>query len=132
MLDAAFVRDNLAAVKANCANRNVPDFPADRAVFFDDARKRLVQERSETAAKQNALSKQFGAAKTQEEKDALRAQSTALKEAIGRIDAELALVEGDLKANLLQLPNMTHPAAPVGTDPSSNVVVAEFGAKPTF
>ena len=132
MLDAAFVRDNLAAVKANCASRNVPDFPADRAVAFDDARKKLVQERSETAAKQNALSKQFGAAKTQAEKDALRAQSTALKEDIGRIDAELALVEGDLKANLLQLPNMTHPAAPVGNDPSANVVVARFGVKPAF
>lgn len=132
MLDAAFVRDNLAAVKANCANRSVPDFPADRVVAFDEKRRKLVQERSETAAKQNAISKQFGGAKTQEEKDALRAQSTALKAEVGRIDDELVLVEGDLRANLMQLPNMTHPAAPVGKDPSANVVVAEFGTKPTF
>jgi seryl-tRNA synthetase len=132
MLDAAFVRDNLAAVKANCANRNVPDFPADRAVAFDEERRKLVQLRSETAAKQNALSKQFGSAKSQEEKDALRKQSTDLKTEIGQLDDRLKIIEDDLKANLLQLPNMTHPAAPVGTDSAANVVVAEFGAKPTF
>jgi seryl-tRNA synthetase len=132
MLDAAFVRDNLAAVKANCASRNVPDYPADRVVAFDEERRKLVQLRSETAAKQNALSKQFGAAKTQEEKDALRAQSTALKAEVGQIDDRLKIIEDDLKSNLMQLPNMTHPAAPVGKDPSANVVVAEFGTKPTF
>jgi seryl-tRNA synthetase len=132
MLDAAFVRDNLAAVKANCANRNVPDFPADRVVAFDEERRKLVQRRSETAAEQNAISKQFPQAKTPEEREALKARSTALKAEVGRIDDELVLIEGDLRANLMQLPNMTHPAAPVGKDPSANVVVAEFGAKPAF
>ncbi|MFO0800645.1 MAG: serine--tRNA ligase [Gemmataceae bacterium] len=132
MLDAAFVRDNLAAVKANCANRNVPDFPADRAVAFDDERKRLVKLRDETSAKANANSKLFGGAKTPEEKDAIRQQGAAFKEEIANIEAQLKVVEDDLKANLLQLPNMTHPAAPVGTDSAANVVVAEFGTKPTF
>lgn len=132
MLDAAFVRDNLAAVKANCANRNAPSDAADRAVARDDERKRLVQLRSDTAARQNALSKQFGGAKTPEEKDALRAQSTALKEELVGIDAQLKQAEDETRAALLQLPNMTHPAAPVGKDPSANVVVAEFGAKPAF
>ena len=132
MLDAAFVRDNLAAVKANCANRNVPDFPADRAVAFDDERKRLVKLRDETSAKANANSKLFAGANTPEEKEAIRQQGAAFKEEVARIDAQVALVEGDLKANLLQLPNMTHPAAPVGKDPSANVVVAQFGAKPAF
>jgi seryl-tRNA synthetase len=132
MLDAAFVRDNLAAVKANCANRSVPDFPADRVVAFDGERKRLAQLHGETKAKQNAISQQFAKAKTQEEKDSLRAQSTALKEEVGRIEVQLKVVEDDLRANLIQLPNMTHPAAPVGKDPSANVVVAEFGTKPTF
>ncbi len=132
MLDAAYVRDNLAAVKANCANRNVPDFAADRVVAFDEERRKLVQRRSETAAEQNAISKRFPLAKTPEEREALKAQSTALKTEIGRIDDELVILEGDLKSNLLLLPNMTHPAAPVGTDSSANVVVARFGAKPAF
>jgi seryl-tRNA synthetase len=132
MLDAAFIRDNFEAVQANCINRNVDPVPVERAVKFDDERKRLVQLRSETAAKQNALSKQFGGARTQEEKDSLRKQSTELKEQLGGIDAKLKLVEGDLLANLLLIPNMTHPAAPVGKDPSANKVVSKSGEPRKF
>ncbi|MBX9579906.1 MAG: serine--tRNA ligase [Gemmataceae bacterium] len=132
MLDAAFIRDNLDAVKANCANRNVPTVPVERAVAFDDERKRLVQLRSETAAKQNEVSKKFPQAKTPEEKQALKDESGRLKAEVGTIDAQLAIVEGDLKLNLLQIPNMTHPAAPVGTDPSANVVVAKHGEPRAF
>ena len=70
MLDADFIRENVDAVKRNCTNRNVPTFPVDRAIAFDNDRKRLVQQRSETAAKQNDISKKFPQAKTPEESKA--------------------------------------------------------------
>ena len=41
MLDAAFIREHLAAVKENCANRNVKA-DVDAVVRLDDERKRLV------------------------------------------------------------------------------------------
>jgi seryl-tRNA synthetase len=132
MLDAGFIRDNLDAVKRNCINRNLDTVAVERAVRFDDERKRLVQLRSETAAKQNELSKKFPQAKTPEEKQALKDQSTKLKEEVGAIDAKLKLVEGDLTANLVLIPNMTHPAAPVGRDSSANKVVAQFGQPRAF
>ncbi|HXD87263.1 MAG TPA: serine--tRNA ligase, partial [Urbifossiella sp.] len=88
MLDAAFIRENLEAVKANCANRNVPTFPVDRAIAFDNERKRLVQLRSETAAQQNKLSEGFKSA-TPEQRAALKEQSAKLKADLGAIDAEL-------------------------------------------
>jgi len=40
MLDAAFIRENLDAVKANCLNRNVDTVAVERAVTIDDERKR--------------------------------------------------------------------------------------------
>ena len=43
MLDAAFIRDNLEAVKANCKNRNV-EVDVARIVQLDDRRKALVSE----------------------------------------------------------------------------------------
>ncbi|MDB5311876.1 MAG: serS [Gemmataceae bacterium] len=132
MLDAAFIRDNIEAVKANCTNRNVPTFPVDRAVTFDDARKRLVQQRSETAARQNEISKGFVNAKTPEEKQSLKDESTKLRNELAVLDAELKIVEGDLLLNLLQIPNMTHPAAPVGTDAAANKVVARHGEPRAF
>ena len=132
MLDAAFIRDNLDAVRINCINRNTDTMAVERAVKIDEERKRLVQLRSETAAKQNDISKKFPQAKTPEEKQALKDQSTKLKEELGILDANLKLVEDDLKANLHLIPNMSHPAAPVGRDSAANVVVAKHGEPRTF
>ncbi len=131
MLDAGFIRDHLAAVKANCANRNAsPD--VDRIVALDDERKRLQRVADETKAKQNEISKKFPTAKTPEEKAALKDESGRLKERVSATDAQLKAVQSDLHAALMTVPNMTHPDAPVGGDPSSNRVVAEFGTKPAF
>ena len=126
MLDASFIRDNAVAVKANCRNRGVSEIPVDRVIAFDSKRKELVQRRSDTAAKKNEISKQFAKA-TPEQRSALKEQSTALDKEIGILDAELKLVEDDLKVNLVQIPNMTHPDAPVGADEKANKVVAKFG-----
>ena len=132
MLDPDFIRENADAVKANCTNRNVPVIPVDRAIAFDAKRKELERSRGETAARKNALSKQFPLAKTPEEKQALRDQSTALDREITTLDAELRLVDDDLKLNLLQIPNMSHPDAPVGKDAAANKVVAKHGEPRTF
>jgi seryl-tRNA synthetase len=131
MLDAAYIRDNADKVRENCRNRGVPEFPVDRAIKFDDERKILVQKRSDTAAKKNEISKQFPQAKTPEAKQALKDQSAALDKEIGILDGQIKLIEDDLKVNLIQIPNMTHPDAPVGTE-AANKVVAKFGEPRKF
>jgi seryl-tRNA synthetase len=131
MLDAAFIRDNADQVKANCRNRGVSEVPVDRVVAFDAKRKELVQKRSDTAAKKNEISKQFAKA-TPEQRTALKEQSGAFDKEIAALDAELKLVEGDLLVNLYQIPNMTHPDAPVGADAAANKVVAKFGEPRKF
>jgi seryl-tRNA synthetase len=131
MLDAAFIRDNAEAVKQNCRNRGVPEFPVERVIAFDAKRRELVQRRSDTAARKNAISAQFKSA-APEAKQALKDQAAALDKEIGTIDDELRLVEGDLLVNLLQIPNMTHPDAPVGKNAAANKVVAKFGEPGKF
>jgi seryl-tRNA synthetase len=132
MLDANFIRENADKVKANCRNRGVPDFPVDRVIAFDDERKKLVQKRSETAAQKNDISKQFVNAKTPEAKQALKDQAAALDKEIGVLDDQLKILAGDLLVNLYQIPNMTHPDAPVGADEAANKVVAKFGEPRKF
>ena len=56
MLDAAFIRDHLDAVKANVANRGVRA-DVDRFVQLDDERRRLAQETQKIQQRQNEVSK---------------------------------------------------------------------------
>src|SRR5688572_52118 len=130
MLDADFIRENADAVKANCKNRGVDTIPVDRVVAFETKRKELVQKQSETKAKKNGISAQFKDA-TPEQRQGLKAQAAELDKEIGVIDDELKLLEGDLLANQLLIPNMTHPDAPVGTE-AANKVVAKFGEPKKF
>lgn len=132
MLDANFIRENAEAVKLNCKNRNVPDFPVERIIAFDAKRKELEKERGDKAAKKNEFSKLFPTAKTPEDKQKLRDQSALLDREISTLDAEIKLVEDDLRSNLILLPNMTHPDAPVGTDASANKVISRHGEPARF
>ena len=56
MLDPSFIRENLAAVKANCANRNVRA-DVDRVVQLDDERRRLISETQTLQQRQNEIAK---------------------------------------------------------------------------
>lgn len=131
MLDAGFIRDHLAAVKANCANRNVTA-DVDGIVKLDDQRKAAVRSFDELKAKQNQLTEQIKGTKDKAEKDKLVAESRGMKDPLAALETQIKWIETELAAALKTIPNMTHPAAPVSNDPTGNVVVAEFGTKPTF
>ncbi len=130
MLDANFIRDNIDAVKANCINRNVRA-DVDAVVRLDAERKQIQRQADETKAKQNELSKKFQSAKP-DERAALKEESTKLKEQVAGFEAKLKEIEDALRTAILPIPNMTHPAAPVGTDAEANVVVAKFGEPTKF
>lgn len=130
MLDANFIRDNLDAVKANCANRNAKA-DVDAVVRLDAERKAVQRQADETKAKQNELSKKFQSAKP-DERAALKEESSKLKEQVAAFDLKLKEIEESLRIAILPIPNMTHPDAPVGTDAVANVVVAKFGEPTKF
>jgi seryl-tRNA synthetase len=130
MLDADFIRQNVDAVKRNCANRGTSEIPVDRVVVFEAKRKELEQKRGETAAKKNAISAGFKSA-SPDQRAVLKEQAAALDREVGIIDDELKILEGDLRLNLFQIPNMTHPDAPVGGE-DANKVVAAFGEPRKF
>jgi seryl-tRNA synthetase len=132
MLDAAYIRDNLELVKQNCRNRGAKAADPDAVVKLDDERKRLEGLRGDTAARQNQLSAGFKDAKTPEAKQALKEESTKLKEQIAKIDADLKVTQAALDAALTLIPNMTHPDAPVGADEKANKEIAKFGERRKF
>jgi len=98
-----------------------------------DARVRDLKNESQTLqAEQNRLSKEIGRAAAGEAREKAKADSSALKEKIEKLNGELAAAENVLDAVLLELPNLPHPSVPVGKDESENVVVREEGKKRSY
>src|SRR5436305_5598015 len=116
MLDAAFIRANLDAVEANCVNRNVPQANPERVVQLDDARKNLVHLMQEVQQRQNEISKLIPREKDSTRKQQLIAEGKDLRGKVGELEKQLTAVEEQLHAELLVIPNMTHPDAPVGRE----------------
>ncbi len=131
MLDAAFIRENLDAVKRNCDNRNVKA-DVDRVVALDDERKRLVQQAQEVQQRANQLQKQVGPEKDPARKQELIAEGRKLREQVAALERQKKQVKDDLHAALLSIPNMTHPDAPVSKGPHGNRVVTTWGETRKF
>jgi seryl-tRNA synthetase len=129
MLDPAFVRDNLDAVRQNCANRGVK-CDVDAVVRLDDERRRHQRQFDELKAKQNQLSEQIKqAGKDKEKREALVAESRGMKPQLNQLETDVKRVEAERDAVLKTIPNMTHPAAPVGNE---NKVIKTFGTPTKF
>jgi seryl-tRNA synthetase len=131
MLDPHYIRENLDAVKANCKNRNVTA-DVDRVVTLDDERKRLLSVMQVKQAEANANAKSVGPEKDPAKKQELIALGKKLREAVAQYDTQVKQVEADLKAVVSTIPNMTHPAAPIGALPEDNKVVKKWGEPTKF
>jgi seryl-tRNA synthetase len=131
MLDAAFVRDNLAAVKANCVNRKVT-VDVDRVVALDDERKRLAQQTQQVQQRQNEVSKLIPKTKDPAEKQGLIAEGKTLRDQATTLEKQYKQAQDDLHAALLLIPNMSHPDAPVGTTDADNKVISVHGEPTKF
>jgi seryl-tRNA synthetase len=131
MLDLKFIRENAAAVQENSRNRGV-EADVGLVVELADRRSALIQELNELKQQQNQMAKSIGREPDAEARDRLIAESRAMKERIPEKDAELAEVERRLREELLKIPNMTHPDAPIGEDDSENVEIRRWGEIPDF
>src|SRR5215471_18223998 len=114
MLDAAFIRDNLDAVKVNCRNRNVKADP-DRVVQLDNERRRHEQQLQEFQREANEIAKSIPKEKDSARKQQLIAKGKELRTQVGTLEERLKDVRAALHQQLLTIPNMSHPNAPVGT-----------------
>src|SRR5579871_1930333 len=131
MLDAAFIREHLDAVKANCRNRNVKA-DVDRVVQLDDERKRLVQQTQVIQQRQNEVSKLIPKEKDPAKKQELITEGKRLREEVVGLEKQLKEIQEQLHAALLTIPNMTHPDAPVGTTAEDNKVIHKWGEPRRF
>jgi seryl-tRNA synthetase len=131
MLDLRFIRENVAAVQENCRNRGV-EADVGLVVELADRRSALIRELNELKQRQNQLAKSVGRERDEDARQRLIEESRAMKERIPEKETELSKVEGRLREELLKIPNMTHPDAPIGKDDSENVEIRRWGELPDF
>src|SRR5215210_1642651 len=131
MLDLKFIREHVEAVAENARNRGV-GVDVGLVVELADRRSALMQELNALRQQQNQLAKSVGKEQDSEAREGLIAESRSTKERIPEKERELAEVEGRLREEMVGIPNMTHPDAPIGKDDSENVEMRRWGEIPEF
>ena len=135
MLDIRWMRENRAALADAMQKLNAPDAPWERALELDEVRRELLTEVEALRAKLNAGSKEIGTLfrqKQVEQANALKTEMSAIGSEIEALDTRLRQVDADYEDAMLRIPNPPEPDVPVAPDESGNVVVQEWGTKPTF
>lgn len=122
MLDRKFILENISAVKENCANRGVT-CEIDRLVELEEARRTKLKESEEFNRLANEKSKMIGKAGSDEEREALKSQGKELREKKNVAQTEHDELDQQIKEIQATIPNMAHPAAPIGKDDKANLEV---------
>ena len=137
MLDINLLRKDLDSVVARLQTRKNPQAFLDVDAFKAlEAERKTIQIRTEELqSKRNTLSKQIGMLKakgTPAEVDAVMAEVAGLKSELETSATRLDVIQGELGALLLGVPNLPHESVPVGPDESGNVEVRRWGTPAKF
>jgi seryl-tRNA synthetase len=134
MLDSAYVRDHVDAVRAGLKNRGLdPDKALEEIATLETARRRMIPELEGLKRLQNTSGDEIARARRQgidttpvQEANRLRAQQ--IKQLSVQVDAI------ELKRNhaLLVLPNLPHASVPVGSSAADNAEVRRVGEPRVF
>jgi seryl-tRNA synthetase len=134
MLDSAYVRDHVDAVRAGLKNRGLdPDKALEEIATLETARRRMIPELEGLKRQQNTSGDEIARARRQgidttpvQEANRLRAQQ--IKQLSVQVDAI------ELKRNhaLLVLPNLPHASVPVGSSAADNAEVRRVGEPRVF
>jgi seryl-tRNA synthetase len=89
----------------------------------------MLQEAQELNRQANETSKLIGSAKSAEEREQHKEKGRHLREQKDKAQLEHDALEQEVLAIQSHIPNLTHPAAPIGADDSSNTEVS-FGKTP--
>lgn len=114
MLDIKYIREHAEEVKKNCENRGVK-VDIDRLLELDQNRRIKITEVEELRASRNQGSK---GKPTEEEIVKMREVGDKITSA----EAELLVTETEYKNLLLTVPNLTHPAVPIGKEEDFKVL----------
>jgi seryl-tRNA synthetase len=119
MLDRKFIVDNVELVKLNCRNRNATA-DVDRLVTLEAERKILQSQLDEANRLANETARSIGKAPP-EKREAVKEEGRRLRDKATEIQQKLDQVMAESDVLIRMIPNLSHPAAPVGVDDKANL-----------
>jgi seryl-tRNA synthetase len=125
--------------------RNTPQEVADKLVKkgfeldlaklndLEESRKQLQVDTENLQSERNSKSKEIGKLKAQgQDTTAIMAAVSSFGAQLDDKKGQLKLVQDDLNAMLMAIPNIPHDSVPLGADEDDNQEVLVWGEKPTF
>ncbi|HEV7914319.1 MAG TPA: serine--tRNA ligase, partial [Albitalea sp.] len=135
MLDINLLRRDLPGVIARLETRKSPQpfLDVDRFQTLESERKSIQTRTEELQARRNSLSKQIGQLKGKgEDTSALMAEVGGIGDTLKASAERLELIQAELSAMLMAVPNLPHDSVPVGADESANVELRRWGTPRSF
>ena len=132
MLDPKLIRSDLNAVAEQLKKRN---FVLDVAALenLETQRKAFQMQTEALQNERNTKSKSIGKAKAAgEDVKPLLDEVAGLGDKLNAAKTELTVVQQEMDAILMGIPNLLHESVPVGKDESDNVEVRKWGEPKTF
>lgn len=122
MLDPRYIRSHPEEVRIGLEKKG-ETVALDEFLQLDEKRRKILVEVEGLRAQLNTASKEIGEKKRRGEPvEELMKEAAALREQIKELDQQLSIVEQELEAILLRIPNIPHPSVPVGDESASQVV----------
>lgn len=132
MLDIKRIRADKDKVVEALKGRS-GNFPIDQVIKLDEERRAILTEVENKKAEQNKVSKSIPQLKKEGvDTSEVFAQMKELSNEIKILDDKVKLIEEEIEAKLLFIPNTPHSSVPVGKDDSENVEIRRFGTPKEF
>lgn len=137
MLQLQYIKEHTEEIIERLKIKNVQNVEERIAeiLSLDEKRRGFQQQTDAVKAEQNAIAKEIGMLFKQgkrEEADAKKALTADLKAKEKELMEQQTAAETELNAKLISLPNAPHITVPKGKSEADNLVVGEFGTKPSL
>lgn len=137
MLQLQYIKEHREEIISRLKIKNVKDVEAriDEILRIDADRRAMQVKADSVKAEQNRIAKEIGILMKEgrrEEAEAAKTRTAELKAEEKTLSTRQAEAEQELNAKLISLPNAPHISVPLGKSEADNVVVGEYGQKPTL
>lgn len=122
MLDRKFVLEHAEEVAENCRRRN-STVDVQEFVKLEFKRRMLQVETEELNKEVNDINKLMAKVKEPVEREANKERGRAIRDKISALKVDLESIEKLSNDILRTIPNLSHPAAPVGVDDQANLEI---------